>query len=882
MTIAARDPIHSVGKLSDIEFQLRFGMSKEQARHLTDEKGRQARYNRQVKRRIDEASGPSVKSVGDIVRPTKGPHKGIPHKIIHIHDDGAYNIVPMLQQGQVNTYRLGAARCTEKELEQIKKPEAPKPAKAAKATPKPKEPVDRTGHVSVKDKDGKFVGRYKSQVDAEKLKPADKGHTYHMHKVNEEQIDELSKNLLGRYIGKSHATLYNHQKSSLDHAESLKRFGPKEKGEDPRKTVNRDHTLKAFVGSETKRDNRFTGISKAAKKISEDVQLDESVLNHIRDHVSADSITKHKDGTMTFRRGFFYSHGKTSWDHAESINDQLNKAAVGHKVVGHGRVDRPFKGGASTKTQSHFWVKVKLNEGEEVNEVSKDLATRYFNKASSSRGAADKAGDTKTLAKRDAGTSRAFNKITEDVITEGALANIAMNAAQDVRHRSSDEAKEHISNTVMAVVNQHKDHDRVTLHGAASDAIKAGVAQHAKLNEDTLDERTATHHIHIEDKNGKSHGKIAISAMDDANAKFQADRTVGNKPFRGMKVAKITRINEEEKEITKPFKLKRLKADYERQMDDAHGQIYNKQPKMKVSYVKPFGDNGFKSSDKHGHVKYWNQHGEASAKKHAGLNEDEQINEAKPYVSMDSTGKAVHVLDHKGKIRFTGTAKSAQAHFDDNFNKYSKPENEEEMQIDELDRNGSLKRYANRTTDDDSRKEGRALALKKRWGDNKYGLPEPRVKGVVREEASTNLLEARRGRPPKNAAPGREEDEREHVMMQLRKSVSLNGSKPVKFKDGQSHDVSGHHAEHVLAHYAGMSPKHKEMFQGHVDQSHHNLMSYDKWKPTEEVKHFDHRPLTGLSARTVKKPIERRPQLLSPMEKRLNLIKSIVAKQAKR
>jgi hypothetical protein len=50
-----------------------------------------------------------------------------------------------------------------------------------------------------------------------------------------------------------------------------------------------------------------------------------------------------------------------------------------------------------------------------------------------------------------------------------------------------------------------------------------------------------------------------------------------------------------------------------------------------------------------------------------------------------------------------------------------------------------LNRYIGKTKDDPKRQAGRDLALKKKWGDKKYGLPEPRVKAVAREE--TELAE---------------------------------------------------------------------------------------------------------------------------------------------
>ena len=61
----------------------------------------------------------------------------------------------------------------------------------------------------------------------------------------------------------------------------------------------------------------------------------------------------------------------------------------------------------------------------------------------------------------------------------------------------------------------------------------------------------------------------------------------------------------------------------------------------------------------------------------------------------------------------------------------------EEVQIDELDHKlgGTLSRYINKTAGDAKREAGRNLALKKRWGDAKYGTPEAKVKAAVREDA---------------------------------------------------------------------------------------------------------------------------------------------------
>jgi hypothetical protein len=110
---------------------------------------------------------------------------------------------------------------------------------------------------------------------------------------------------------------------------------------------------------------------------------------------------------------------------------------------------------------------------------------------------------------------------------------------------------------------------------------------------------------------------------------------------------------------------------------------------------------------------------------------------------------------------------------------------EEVEQVDELDRQqGSiLNRYISRTNPDfsspeeiEKRKEGRALALKKKWGDKKYGTDEPKVKAVQRENVEFSEAELEhfnavlegRGRPKKsednpNTSSGR--DPRQHIQV---------------------------------------------------------------------------------------------------------------------
>ena len=71
--------------------------------------------------------------------------------------------------------------------------------------------------------------------------------------------------------------------------------------------------------------------------------------------------------------------------------------------------------------------------------------------------------------------------------------------------------------------------------------------------------------------------------------------------------------------------------------------------------------------------------------------------------------------------------------------------------------------------------------------------------------AAISILEAKRGRPKKNPDPTGEDEANEpdqHIIMQMRKAVSLRGQHPVKFKNGDVHQVSMVDAQRALHIYA--------------------------------------------------------------------------------
>ena len=65
-------------------------------------------------------------------------------------------------------------------------------------------------------------------------------------------------------------------------------------------------------------------------------------------------------GVWTVRTGFFYTHGVTSEKFEASIVKELEEFGILIRVLESGEVWKPFKGGASVASQSHWYVKFRV------------------------------------------------------------------------------------------------------------------------------------------------------------------------------------------------------------------------------------------------------------------------------------------------------------------------------------------------------------------------------------------------------------------------------------------------------------------------------------------------------------------------------------------
>ena len=87
-----------------------------------------------------------------------------------------------------------------------------------------------------------------------------------------------------------------------------------------------------------------------------------SLTAKLKENIKTDMISKNREGNYIFRKGFFYTHGKTARDYQTQITDQLKALDLSFEVVDCGMVHKAFKGGASVKNQSHWWVEINIHE----------------------------------------------------------------------------------------------------------------------------------------------------------------------------------------------------------------------------------------------------------------------------------------------------------------------------------------------------------------------------------------------------------------------------------------------------------------------------------------------------------------------------------------
>lgn len=80
-------------------------------------------------------------------------------------------------------------------------------------------------------------------------------------------------------------------------------------------------------------------------------------LRAVRTKLNPDSAS-YRDGVYTVRDEFFYTHGRT----ADDLVADVKRAFPDATVLESGEVWKPFRGGASTANNSHWFVRFTLPE----------------------------------------------------------------------------------------------------------------------------------------------------------------------------------------------------------------------------------------------------------------------------------------------------------------------------------------------------------------------------------------------------------------------------------------------------------------------------------------------------------------------------------------
>jgi len=141
---------------------------------------------------------------------------------------------------------------------------------------------------------------------------------------------------------------------------------------------------------------------------------------------------------------------------------------------------------------------------------------------------------------------------------------------------------------------------------------------------------------------------------------------------------------------------------------------------------------------------------------------------------------------------------------------------EEVEQVDEMMSDPETLR-ADRSSETRTTPSGRRIVVKKPKKDLKI-------------EEVEYVDEAKRGRPRKNPLPAGQtpqEGDKEHFIMQLRKSVSMRGKKDVEFDNGDKVKVPSHIAAAVLDHYNSLkTAEQKDRLHKSVSKSPKHLMSH--------------------------------------------------------
>ena len=82
-------------------------------------------------------------------------------------------------------------------------------------------------------------------------------------------------------------------------------------------------------------------------------------LRILKHHANTDSFGTNKQGETTLRWEYFYRHGRSAESYATSVQKIIDAHSLNLMIIDSGDHWAAFRGGASTRNSSHFYVTVK-------------------------------------------------------------------------------------------------------------------------------------------------------------------------------------------------------------------------------------------------------------------------------------------------------------------------------------------------------------------------------------------------------------------------------------------------------------------------------------------------------------------------------------------
>lgn len=168
----------------------------------------------------------------------------------------------------------------------------------------------------------------------------------------------------------------------------------------------------------------------------------------IKDTIMADQISKDREGNYIFRKGYYYRPSKMSPDDwAEKISKRLQEAGINNSIVDLGDIWKPFKGGASLKAQSHYYVKIKVDNTNEGLEDDFSAFLQDLEKKTGVKGSIRKPGEKRSVKSV---TPIPQTSLSQDEISELKNRLKTLYATLDKNYQYSDDYSVYSKNAAIA------------------------------------------------------------------------------------------------------------------------------------------------------------------------------------------------------------------------------------------------------------------------------------------------------------------------------------------------------------------------------------------------------------------------------------------------